>query len=370
MANHHMPVGKPIAFEGNIRLVEPDAFGFFYCKITSAALAQAPEYLIHPILQRRIKTSGGLRTVAGLGTWEGWIYSDEMDNALKFGYSFEILKGYQFDKGNLFSDYVNRMYALRLEYDKTLAMNLIAKLLLNSLYGKFGMRTEITRVDIYDCSDEFGQTQFKEMLDAYGETVQDYIKIDDNFIIVRDSLVNIKYNEDDDRYHGLDVNIAIASAITSAARVYMSMFKNRPNISLYYSDTDSVVIDAPLPDSIVGSKLGQLKLEHTIEKAVFLAPKVYALIDIDGVETIKVKGISPEVVKELHVSDLDHLLIKDSNRIFTQEKWYKKVIEGEINIKDVAYSLSVTNNKRAPIYINNIFEDTKPYNYDELINKN
>ena len=48
MAKHLMPIGKPNVFTGDIRRFEPDAFGFFYCKITS------PDYLDHPILQRRI----------------------------------------------------------------------------------------------------------------------------------------------------------------------------------------------------------------------------------------------------------------------------------------------------------------------------
>lgn len=82
MAKHYMPLGKPIVFEGDIRQYESDSYGFFYCKITS------PAFLLHPILQRRIKTSEGLRTIAGLGSWEGWIYSTEMDNAARFGYQF------------------------------------------------------------------------------------------------------------------------------------------------------------------------------------------------------------------------------------------------------------------------------------------
>lgn len=131
-----MPVGLPTYFEGDIRRIELDSYGFFYCKITS------PDYLEHPILQRRIKTSDGLRTIAGLGSWEGRICSAELDNAVKFGYQFEILKGYQFETGDLFSEYVNRMYNLRLQYDKGTPMNLIAKLLMNSLYGKFAMKLE------------------------------------------------------------------------------------------------------------------------------------------------------------------------------------------------------------------------------------
>jgi hypothetical protein len=82
MLNNPMPVGQPVAFVGDIRKIDPNAFGFFYCKIIS------PEYLEHPILQRRIKVRGGLRTIAGLGTWHGWIFSEEMDNAMKYGYHF------------------------------------------------------------------------------------------------------------------------------------------------------------------------------------------------------------------------------------------------------------------------------------------
>lgn len=66
MANTELPVGRPIAFDGDIRLVEPEVQGFFYCKIVS------PLSLKHPILQRRIKTvlkeGDGVRTIAGLGS--------------------------------------------------------------------------------------------------------------------------------------------------------------------------------------------------------------------------------------------------------------------------------------------------------------
>ena len=55
MANYPMPIGKPTYFEGDITKIEKDAFGFFYCKITS------PSNLNHPILQRRVKTINGLK---------------------------------------------------------------------------------------------------------------------------------------------------------------------------------------------------------------------------------------------------------------------------------------------------------------------
>src|SRR5580693_2235467 len=50
-----------VMLEGDIRVIDPKAFGFFYCNII------APNNLEHPILQTHIKTEGGLRSVAPLG---------------------------------------------------------------------------------------------------------------------------------------------------------------------------------------------------------------------------------------------------------------------------------------------------------------
>jgi hypothetical protein len=61
MKEYPMPVGKPMFFEGNIRNIDPNAFGFFYCEII------APDKIKHPILQTHVKTSGGIRTIAPLG---------------------------------------------------------------------------------------------------------------------------------------------------------------------------------------------------------------------------------------------------------------------------------------------------------------
>jgi hypothetical protein len=325
MAETPMPIGKPVAFTGNIRKYEPSAFGFFYCKITS------PKHLEHPILQRKIETPDGIRTIAGLGTWNSWIFSSEMDNAIKYGYSFEILKGYEFKKGNIFKSYVETLYNLRIQYLKGHPMNLIAKLLMNSLYGKFAMKNQRTVVNIFNTSNEIENNLYNEMLELYGENVNQNIQIDNFIVTVRNSLISLRYNDGEDLYHGIDINIAIASAITGGARMWMSLLKNNPLFNLYYSDTDSGVTDAPLPEALIGNKLGQFKLECTIKRAVFLAPKVYALITSDNKEIIKVKGLSKEMIPNFHIEDLENLLVKDSSREFNQSKWFKKVIEGELS---------------------------------------
>jgi hypothetical protein len=57
-----MPVGNITYFEGDIFKIDPKAFGFFDCIIT------APENLNVPIIQTKIKSKTGLRTIAPLGT--------------------------------------------------------------------------------------------------------------------------------------------------------------------------------------------------------------------------------------------------------------------------------------------------------------
>lgn len=62
MFNQLMPVGKPTLFEGNIRDIDPNAFGFFYCEII------APNNIKHPILQTHVKINSTIRTIAPIGT--------------------------------------------------------------------------------------------------------------------------------------------------------------------------------------------------------------------------------------------------------------------------------------------------------------
>jgi hypothetical protein len=365
MSQTLMPVGKPNAFEGDIRRIESDSYGFFYCEITS------PTFLEHPILQRSIKTPAGLRTIAGLGTWTGWVYSEEMDNAVKYGYTFKIIKGYTFNKGELFIKYISTLYNLRLQYSKDDPMNQIAKLLNNSLYGKFGMKDEITIMEILKNATIEDQAALNSLLDLYDSTISDILDLDTHTLLIRKDKAALGYNKKDDFFHGTEVNVAIAAAITAEARIFMSQFKNNPNFKLYYSDTDSIVTNKPLPESMIGAEMGMLKLEYVIKRAIFLAPKVYALILEDGTEIIKVKGLNKAEISKLHFSDLEALLIKDATRELTQHKCFISPLAGEITIADQIYTLKLTANKRLAVYENGIFTSTRPFNYnDEIVDIN
>ena len=257
------------------------------------------------------------------------------------------------------------MYELRLQYPKGNPMNLNAKLLMNSLYGKFGMKSESTKIEVVSNKD------LTKYLDKFNTNITDITYLE-NYVVL-----TIKTNEFEpssdtpyteiDLIHKMDTNVAIASAISAYARIHMSQFKNNPLLKLYYSDTDSAVFNTPLPSEYVGNGLGLMKLEHIITKAVFLAPKVYALITDSGEQIIKAKGLTKDVIKNINIADYVQLLHKNSSTTFKQNKTYKSLYEANISVQDTIYTLKTTSNKRQNIYINGIFDHTKPLRNGEYL---
>lgn len=284
MEEFDMPIGKPTLFEGDIRKIDPNAFGFFYCKI------KTPDNLEHPIIQTHIKINNIKSTIAPLGQWEDMIFSAELDNAIKYGYHFEILWGYTFKRKNVFKDYVDTLYELRLQYQKSNPLNLIAKLLMNSLYGKFGMNDSFPNIEILT------KKEFNEFVEGFKGEINSFIELDNKtMVIYRSSQADINTMLDGHK-ETHNVSIGISAAITAYARIHMSQFKNNPDFKLYYSDTDSAYFDRPLPDHFINKKvLGKLKLENVCNKAIFLAPKMYYLETEDGKIIYKVKGLSHEI---------------------------------------------------------------------------
>lgn len=57
--------------------------------------------------------------------------------------------------------------------------------------------------------------------------------------------------------------------------MHINKFKNIPGNPSFYSDTDSIILQHALVDSEVGNELGKMKLEHHIQNAVFIGPKLY-----------------------------------------------------------------------------------------------
>jgi hypothetical protein len=100
---------------------------------------------------------------------------------------------------------------------------------------------------------------------------------------------------------------------------------------------------------------------------VFLAPKVYGLVDNEGNEIIKAKGLTKNNIKNIKITDLEQLLNLDATKVFTQSKGFKSLFKSDITVLNTIYTLKTTSNKRQLIYKNGIFDNTKPLNYKDII---
>ena len=214
-------------------------------------------------------------------------FSEELKNAEKFGYKVFVKKGYLFDKYNIFEEFISELYKIKESHKKEDPWYAISKLLMNSLYGRFGMDPDFETFLIID----------SEELDNYLNKfeVKDFKELNNNKILIsyldKNKIENSKFKT---AKSNKNVSISIPSAITAYARIFMSQYKN--NIfKIYYTDTDSLFIDKPLDSNLISNKLGHFKLENVFKKAVFLAPKVYGGVTDKGEEITKIKGYKNKI---------------------------------------------------------------------------
>jgi len=88
--------------------------------------------------------------------------------------------------------------------------------------------------------------------------------------------VSFSKNNDEEYSRFNNINVAVASSITSYARIKMSDIKTKYINNIYYSDTDSLDLDIELPDKYISNNLGDFKLEAKFKNIIYIAPKSYA----------------------------------------------------------------------------------------------
>src|SRR6266576_1475788 len=206
----------------------------------------------------------------------------------------------------------------------------IAKLLLNSLYGKFGMTDDLANHVIIN------NDKLDEIIDSKNKDKITTIELDDDlFLVSYHDIDENKFISDSTEYN---ISVGVASAITSYSRIIMTQFKNLSNNQMYYTDTDSAVMEKPLDESLVGKHLGQMVLEKEYVEFVALAPKVYGGILSNGQIITKVKGFKNHISFE----DLKSLLEENKSLELNQSKWFRSMGKGSISIKQQIYTLVPT----------------------------
>lgn len=246
-----------------------DKLGVYHCEIDATDIKN-PEY---PFLPYREKSG---KLLFPLGTWTGWYCSPEIDKAISLGYKVKVIEGYAFrGRCRPFKDYVSFFH--KMKNNNKGVKRTIAKLFLNSLYGKFGQRRFFKKV--------IQQKLTKELIKRF------------NVFPLMPEFNLYQMEVEDNKPFSY---VQISAFVTCYARIILyEWFEEvlRQGGKLFYCDTDSIVCDRSLKTS---KELGGMDLESMIKEAIFLNPKTYGYITLCGHEVIKAKGFN---VKSLEYED-------------------------------------------------------------------
>lgn len=168
-----------------------------------------------------------------------------------------------------------------------------------------------------------------------------------------------KKKDEENSWHSA-TSLVISAAITAYGRIHITKLKLeilRLGGNIYYSDTDSIVTDIKLSDNLISKELGKLKLEHEIDKGIFISGKIYCFYNKNGEFVSKAKGVDS---KSLSFQDYLRLLHDEKINV-TKTQSTKDWVRGYVTIDNKIVTLSGNSYKRREkIYHNSRWVDTKP----------
>lgn len=365
-----MPVGVPryIGFENPTDIDSiKNEMGFAIVE------AKVPRNTKRPLLPVKVKGLNYCPT----GKWTGIYFIPELKDLAMRGYTFKVYGYFKFNKSrNLFKEYVKDQYLLKANASNEVS-RFTHKLMLNALFGRFGM------LDYHYITKIVSIKMFNYIIDRYYVDNYVLLKNTQSVLVSYDTSKSLEIKEKEllnKEQSGMKLknfnikvkpniqSIPIAAAITSYARIEMNKVLGNKDIKVYYTDTDSVVVNKPLPKNMVSKKvLGKFKLEEEIKKAYFILPKVYKLELKDGSYKPKFKGIKNMkdlgIYEEVVRGNKDMFINKGEQRMYKDLWGLKGLKEHKITQK---FNMNLITRKKV-INKNNKWINTKPYNYRSLL---
>lgn len=186
-----------------------------------------------------------------------------------------------------FQTFVDMLWYMRQEYKaKGDPRELVAKLLMNNLYGRLGMHEELMRRDIFPAKS--GQRITPKLCNGW------YTEDGKLYLI----------KEAEQPHKNEWSNVVWAALTTGIARTRLHGYMQAQGINLLYCDTDSVFSSAPIHGT--GEGLGSLRHDGMYLQGVIAAPKLYALQRLDGTWLAKARGVSRDVALQfVHTGSAD-----------------------------------------------------------------
>lgn len=253
----------PNKFENDVYEYEKGKLGIYDCQVSM------PKMYVPPL---GVSLNG--KYIFPCGSFRGYFTTPEIEYAKSLGASFQIYKGWIFSNGGeIFKDFIQDLYRIRLE-SKSKVESTIAKLLMNSCYGRFALRADRQNI-VFDDGSE-GLRPMREL--KVGEKT---------YRLMTKDIELSSFS-----------NVAVGCYVTAYARIHMHKLMiqaGKNGEEMYYTDTDSMYTTHNFE---TGSGLGQLKLEDTVHDACFLLPKTYRAGD-----KIVMKGFDKKKIKHFEVDD-------------------------------------------------------------------
>jgi len=295
---------------------------------------KCPRDIMVPVLPRKI----GASLDWSLNDGEGAYTSVDIENAIKVGYEVEFVgECLVWDqKENLFENYVTKYYEMKAQADKEKndVKREVAKLMLNSIYGKMlQQRIETTNKIVDNISD------FISFCNQY--EIVDYKVLNDNKLLITGEITESNM-EDAIR----KPNFLGAFVLAYSRRIMLNyMLAIDPTLKtamFTYTDTDSLHIsgDAYFKLKEMGyivskdqAKLGYLcsdiKNEGVIIKEINLGPKMYMYEYINNKNEVKCDDTATMKCKGIPAHTLNHNLYKNEK---TEEVKFHSLKKISINL--------------------------------------
>lgn len=309
--------------------------GFCYAEFTYMENSIIP-YLCQRTPQKLLFPEGKLK---------GYYTFFEIRNAIEEGYKLtKIGKGFYFRKSiNLFSGFLTDLYKKRMELKKTDSpMELPIKIIMNSLFGKFGQKIEREEIE------SFYNLTSKEYHDS------EPVGNNEEFYRVKREM----------KQREISFIIPILSAyVTAYARKKLYDAIKPIENDVFYIDTDSIFTSRMLPTSM---DLGDLKLEYKVNEAYLIKPKFYYLLTDSYKNNLPIEKCRIKGVCNVKTFDSFMALMRSGKVNFTKfVKWRESLIQGlNVNSKiEIEKNLDLEDTKRLwknkKINLND-FEDSRP----------
>ena len=225
----------------------------------------------------------------GRNQFSGWLMEPEIRLALKEGWKIRRVIELNKSKGvRPFMTHMNWLYNLRKEYKENGdARQLIVKLLMSSLYGRFWIRPKATRIENpEDIEKAQNNPDYHERYELCFYDRKNY---------------RYPYLLDHQTTSGSNSSqwFGFAAFTTSYARTVLAQAIIAAGENAVYCDTDSVHLRMKAQKEFeklipIGTEIGEWKLEtpEPITRAVYWRKKAYTWWNADGTKTkVKAKGV-------------------------------------------------------------------------------